>query len=136
MKKITLAGCLIFDSKGKLLLLHRNTPKRIQWEIPGGKVEENETPEEAAAREILEELGVGVTIQKLVGTMEFEEDGFYMDYSWFLTIVTNGVPKIIETDKFDKLDFHNWSDLAQIRNELSANTKNLLQQHEQGLLEI
>ena len=30
---------------------------RLEWEIPAGRVEENETPEEAARRECLEETG-------------------------------------------------------------------------------
>ena len=34
-----LAGCVITDSDGNILLVHRSTPKRTQWEIPGGKLE-------------------------------------------------------------------------------------------------
>jgi len=42
MKTIHLADCIIQDKDGKILLLHRNTPKRTQWEIPGGKIKEGE----------------------------------------------------------------------------------------------
>lgn len=48
MSRITLAGCVILDEKGGLLLMHRNTPKRVQWELPGGKVEAGEEPEQTA----------------------------------------------------------------------------------------
>lgn len=136
MQKISLAGCLIFNSDGKLLLLHRNTSKRVQWEISGGKIEENENPEDTAIREIQEEIGVTVSIDRLIGTKEFEEDGFFMDYNWFVAIIKEGVPQVMETEKFDKLEFHDWRTLTKLRNELSANTKNLLLHYESGLLKI
>lgn len=43
MKKIIeLAGALIINKEG-LLLMHRNTENRAQWELPGGKVEKGDT---------------------------------------------------------------------------------------------
>ena len=34
------------------------------WEFPGGKIEENETPEDCIKREIIEELGMKIEIIK------------------------------------------------------------------------
>lgn len=50
------AGCLLFDEVGRLLVV--NPTYKDGWEIPGGVVEENESPLNGCAREIREELGI------------------------------------------------------------------------------
>lgn len=39
-----LAGCVIQDQTGKILLMHRVTPERVQWETPGGMIDPGEKP--------------------------------------------------------------------------------------------
>ena len=50
------SGALILNSEGKVLLV--NPTYRDKWLIPGGMVEQNESPLEACKRELLEELGL------------------------------------------------------------------------------
>jgi 8-oxo-dGTP diphosphatase len=52
-------SALFFDHEGRVYLQRREPNKRfpLLWDLPGGKVEEGETPEEALLREIREELG-------------------------------------------------------------------------------
>lgn len=52
------AGLLIRDGWGRILLV-RPTYKK-GWDIPGGYVEPGESPAQAAAREVIEELGVPI----------------------------------------------------------------------------
>ncbi len=136
MDKILLAGCVILDGAGKVLLLHRNTPKRVQWETPGGKIEEGEGSEEAAEREVEEELGVKVEIVKELGRADFKEDGYTMGYVWYLAEVEDGKPETKEKEKFDKLAYFSWQELKEMENEVSPNTKNLVEAYWQDELEM
>jgi len=51
---------------GRLLAARRTTPAAAagRWELPGGKVEAEESPGAALVREIREELGCGVTLDR------------------------------------------------------------------------
>lgn len=58
------AGALFFNESGRVLLV-RPTYKS-GWEIPGGYIRPGETPTEAAAREVAEELGIRPPIGRLL----------------------------------------------------------------------
>jgi 8-oxo-dGTP diphosphatase len=124
--KLILAGCVIKDLDGKILLLHRNTKDRVQWELPGGKVEIDEKPEEAAVREIKEELGVKIRLGEKIGSQEFLEDSYTNDYIWFEAEIVTGIPVPIE-DKFDQVEYFSLSEMGEMKEELSSNVKNLVE---------
>ena len=50
------AGVLFFDDAGRILLVQPTY--KDYWDLPGGYVETGETPTQAAAREVREELGI------------------------------------------------------------------------------
>ena len=71
------AGGLVVDTSGKLgLLIGRRdlkdaSGKRILWSLPKGHIEEGETPEVAALREVQEETGIESVIEKSLGVIDF-----------------------------------------------------------------
>ena len=94
--KIALAGCIVCNEDGEVLVLHRKTATHSHWEIPGGKIEPGETAEAAAIRELQEEIGITVRPVRKLGNREFTEGDRTFDYTWFLAEVTSGEPVLKE----------------------------------------
>lgn len=63
-KKQLAAGVLLFDHQRRFLLV--KPTYRPDWLLPGGVVEENESPYQAAMREVQEELGLTITVSQLL----------------------------------------------------------------------
>lgn len=65
---VVMAGAVIRD--GRLLVARRSQPAELagRWELPGGKVEDGETEQDALARELVEELGITVRVGERLGT--------------------------------------------------------------------
>ena len=61
---------------GRLLICQRPIGDSLAglWELPGGKIEANETPEECLARELTEELGITTEIGPLFGVSRHNYD--------------------------------------------------------------
>jgi 8-oxo-dGTP diphosphatase len=57
-RKRMASGVLVRNTKGEMLVL--KTTYKDHWEIPGGVVEENESPIQAAVREAQEEIGLAI----------------------------------------------------------------------------
>lgn len=111
MKPIELAGCVIVDDYGRILLMHRSSGENTHWELPGGKIENHETPEEAAVRELGEELGVTVRLTGALGSEVFEQAEQEYRYHWFQAVIDEGQPHIVETEEYDDLDFFELEDM-------------------------
>lgn len=59
---IPVAAVALIDADGRVLVQQRPHGKPLAglWEFPGGKIEAGETPEDALARELAEELAIAV----------------------------------------------------------------------------
>lgn len=64
-------SAIVVDSDERLLLVERgHEPDRGRWALPGGRVDAGETLREAVVRETLEETGIPVVTESLVGLAE------------------------------------------------------------------
>ena len=61
-----------------------------KWELPGGKIEAGETPEQAIVREIKEELATEIKVNKFVINVVYEYPEFILDMDVFDCSVISG----------------------------------------------
>lgn len=106
-------GALIINEKGEVLLIKRNKKTSADrttaglWSIPGGEVEFGEKIESTVVREVKEELGVNIKIEKLIGHWDqiLPRSKVHWHSISFLCTIKKGVPKILEPQKFDALQW-------------------------------
>lgn len=66
------------------------------WEIPGGKIEPGETPEECIVREIREELATEVRAEKEIGVVEYDYPTFHLTMHCILCSIVSGKLQLLE----------------------------------------
>lgn len=72
---IVTAGIIIRNSKILIAQRKANGNQGLKWEFPGGKLEENESPEQGLKREIKEELNIDIDVIDIVDVIyhKYEE---------------------------------------------------------------
>lgn len=87
-------GAFVFDDEGRVLLIREDYGRR-RYGPPGGRVEADETPQQAVVREAREETGLEVAVEHLVGMRHFTgwtgESGLGL---FFRCRVLSGEPRV------------------------------------------
>jgi 8-oxo-dGTP diphosphatase len=76
----TISAGIITQDGAVLLVLRKVKEGSLSWQFPAGEVEPGETPEEAAARETVEETGLTVSPVQLLGERIHPKTGRRMAY--------------------------------------------------------
>lgn len=70
-KKVIVSAKAIIQYQGKILLIRETAHHGDVWDLPGGKIEYGELPEQTVVREVREELGLSIKPSKLLGVWHF-----------------------------------------------------------------
>ena len=86
------AGVILIDDRERVFLQHRDKNNRWNqdaWGEFGGQIEKNETPEQAAKRELKEEIGIEPTNLKFFKKYELQkENGIYEAFFYVASLNT------------------------------------------------
>ncbi len=102
MKHITVSGAIILrrnpeTDKKEIFATQRGYGDwKGWWEIPGGKIEEGETPEQCIVREIREELATEVKAEKIIGVVDYDYPTFHLTMHCILCTIVSGELKLLE----------------------------------------
>lgn len=93
--------CAIIEYDGKILLGKRSAPRKHAgfWELPGGKIDPNETPSAALSREIMEELGVTIELGRQLSEVVHSYETHTVRLIPFICRITGGTIKPLEYQK-------------------------------------
>lgn len=139
MKTIKVVAAVICDSlqtKTRIFATARGYGEfKGLWEFPGGKIEPNETPQQALAREIKEELDTTIKVGELIDTVEYDYPDFHLSMNSFWCEVISGDLVLLEAQEArwltkDELDSVKWlpADLGlveRIRTQIKRNNLNV-----------
>ena len=96
MKNIQVVAALLFPG-GRLFATQRGYGDwKGYWEFPGGKIEPEETPQEALIREIREELDIGIKVLSHACDVEYDYPEFHLSMQCFRCEIASGRPKLLE----------------------------------------
>lgn len=115
MTDIPCVGAVIFDGTGRLLLIKRaNPPAQGLWSLPGGRLEVDESAEEGVVREVREETGLTVRVEREVGTVHrtAPSGDRYVIRDFLCSIIGDSVPQA--ADDAADADFFAVSSLASL----------------------
>jgi len=113
-------GVIPVRDNGDILLVnhYRFTTQTRDWEVPAGRVEPGETPEDAAQRELAEEAGLRATHLEPLGHFHPSNGSSNQE---FVLFIARGIEQIGAIQDTNEVDDAQWFSPATVRAMLSRN---------------
>lgn len=107
MKNIRVVAAVI--KKDKLIFATQRGYGEFKdkWEFPGGKIESDESDEEALIREIKEELNASITPDRFIQTIEWDYPNFHLSMNVYLCHLNNPHLELLEAENAKWLEKEN-----------------------------
>jgi len=121
-------GVVIF--RGKVLVLYKNYKNKYEgWVLPKGTVEDGETHEQTALREVLEETGVSARIIKYIDKSRYSfkvtQDTIEKDVHWYLMVADSYYSKPQREEYFVDSGYYKYNEAYHLLK--FSNEKNILE---------
>ena len=127
-KKIIAAGGLVFNDNNELLMIFR----RGKWDLPKGKLDEDETIEDCAVREVKEETGLeNVSMGNFAGITFHEyfepriNDDVLKESHWYKMHAPGDQPLVPQTE--EDIEMIEWVDAKHISEKLQNSYANIIE---------
>jgi len=100
MQQVTTA---VLEKDGRILLAKRKKGKYLdnQWELPGGKIDPGETPEQCLKRELKEEFTIEAEVGPLIGTAHFKNQVVDLELLVYEVAYVSGNFKLLEHEAIE-----------------------------------
>lgn len=113
MKKIEVVAAIIHQGDSVFIAQRGYGEFEGLWEFPGGKIEDNESHEEALIREIKEELCLNINIEQHCCTIDYDYPSFHLTMHCYFCSALDNSPTLLEHKatnwvKISELDDVNW----------------------------
>lgn len=97
-KTVHVVGAIIENDNKEIFCALRSPEMSLPnyWEFPGGKIEDNETPEQALAREIKEEFNCEISVGEKVEDTTYEYEKVIVRLETYMSTILNGTPTALE----------------------------------------
>ena len=109
VKKVRKAVRTFLIENGKVVAIkYKNEMNKDYYDIPGGKIEENETSMQASIREFKEETGIEIINPEYKGNAIIEYPEKIFDFDIYIVNKYNGEPKEFEEN------YSMWADIQRL----------------------
>ena len=95
-KHIRVAAAVLIEDRKVFAAQRGYGPQKGGYELPGGKLEPNESGKDAIVREIREELGAQIAAERLLMTVEHDYPEFHLTMECWLCRIESGELKLSE----------------------------------------
>ncbi|WBB97011.1 NUDIX hydrolase [Solwaraspora sp. WMMA2080] len=102
---------LVVDHHGRVPLLKN---ERDEWELPGGKLEVGESPEQGVCREVAEELGLTITGVRIIDSWVYEITPLRHVFIVSFGAVYTGEEELIYTDEHKELGVFGYDEVPDL----------------------
>lgn len=114
MKEIEVCAAVIIKDK-KILLTQRGYGEyKDKWEFPGGKIEKDESKEDAIKREIKEELDASIKVDNFLCKVEYDYTTFYLKMNVFCVSLEDEHIIFKEHESYKWINFNDLDDVKKL----------------------